>query len=223
MTREKMIDFALSKVGRVAYSMAYPARLGPSFYDCSSFVYYALIAGGFLAKGSTIGNTESLYRLKGKIFEEVYSYQDVRRGDIFIRGCEGNSAGAAGHTGIFLDKDKIIHCSYRANGVNIVDKNNLRSVLDCRRSNRERYFRPVAKIGPQRMNIIDKIGMAIIKVATNVRVAPSTASQIVAIYYPGARVYYDKLVTAEGYLWASYIGRSSGQRRYIALKKQGAF
>lgn len=69
MTREKMIDFALSKVGRVGYSMAYPARLGPRFYDCSSFVYYALIAGGFLPRGTLIGNTESLYKLKGKIFE----------------------------------------------------------------------------------------------------------------------------------------------------------
>ena len=219
MTREKMIDFALSKVGRVGYSMAYPARLGPKFYDCSSFVYYALIAGGFLPKGSLIGNTESLYKLKGKIFEEIYSYEDVRRGDIFIRGIEGRSAGAGGHTGIFLAKDKIIHCSYRANGVSIQDmESGLGFVLDLKRSARERYFRPLANM-TRGERIIDKIGMAIIKVATNVRAAPSVYAPIVAVYYPGAKVYYDRLVEAEGILWGSYIGRDSGKRRYVAIEK----
>lgn len=219
MTREKMIDFALSKVGRVGYSMAYPARLGPSFYDCSSFVYYALISGGFLPKGSPIGNTESLYKLKGQIFEEIYSYEDVRRGDIFIRGIEGASAGAAGHTGIFLEKDKIIHCSYRKNGVSIQDmENGLGFVLDRKRSARERYFRPISATKSQE-RIIDKLGMAIIKVATNVRAAPSVHSPIVALYYPGDKVYYDRLVESEGYLWVSYIGRTSGKRRYVAIEK----
>ncbi len=221
MTREKMIDFALSKVGRVGYSMAYPARLGPKFYDCSSFVYYALIAGGFLPKGSLIGNTESLYKLKGKVFEEIYSYEDVRRGDIFIKGIEGRSAGAGGHTGIFLAKDKIIHCSYRANGVSIQDMaTGLGFVLDRKRSARERYFRPLANL-PRGERIIDKIGMAIIRVATNVRAAPSVYAPIVAVYYPGAKVYYDRLVEAEGYLRASYIGSVSGKRRYVALERRG--
>lgn len=219
MTREKMIDFALSKVGRVGYCMAYPARLGPSFYDCSSFVYYALISGGFLPRGSLIGNTETLYKLKGKIFEEIYSYEDVRRGDIFIRGIEGRSAGAGGHTGIFLAKDKIVHCSYRKNGVAIQDMaTGLGFVLDRKRSARERYFRPIdRRISQER--IIDKIGMAIIRVATNVRAAPSVYAPIVAVYYPGAKVYYDRLVEAEGYLWASYIGSTSGKRRYIAYPR----
>ncbi|MBP2016176.1 peptidoglycan amidohydrolase family protein [Anaerococcus degeneri] len=217
MTREKMIDFALSKVGRVGYCMAYPARLGPSFYDCSSFVYYALISGGFLPRGSLIGNTESLYKLKGKIFEEIYSYENVRCGDIFIRGIEGRSAGAGGHTGIFLAKDKIIHCSYRKNGVAIQDMaTGLGFVLDRKRSAKERYFRPIDRRKSQE-RIIDKIGMAIIRVATNVRAAPSVYAPIVAVYYPGAKVYYDRIVEAEGYVWGSYIGSTSGKRRYFFL------
>lgn len=219
MTREKMIDFALSKVGRVGYCMAYPARLGPSFYDCSSFVYYALISGGFLSRGSLIGNTESLYKLKGKIFEEIYSYENVRCGDIFIRGIEGRSAGAGGHTGIFLAKDKIIHCSYRKNGVAIQDMaTGLGFVLDRKRSAKERYFRPIDRRKSQE-RIIDKIGMAIIRVATNVRAAPSVYAPIVAVYYPGAKVYYDRIVEAEGYVWGSYIGSTSGKRRYFAYPR----
>ena len=219
MTVEKMIDFALSKKGRVAYSMAYPRRLGPKFYDCSSFVYYALIAGGFLPKGTIIGNTETLYRLNGKVFVEIYSYRDVRRGDIFIRGIEGRSQGAAGHTGIFLSRDKIIHCSYRGGGVAINDKTNgLNYYLDQKRSDRERYFRPISGKNKWQM-AIDNIGMAIIRVATNVRAAPTTLSPIVAVYYPGQKVYYDRLVENEGYVWASYIGRNSGKRRYVAIRK----
>ncbi|WP_311492020.1 peptidoglycan amidohydrolase family protein [uncultured Anaerococcus sp.] len=222
MTREKMIDFALSKVGRVAYAMAYPARLGPYFYDCSSFVYYALIAGGFLAKGSAIGNTESLYRLKGKVLREIYSYDEVERGDIFIRGIEGRSAGPYGHTGIFLAKDKIIHCSYGANGVVIADRSTgIGRVLDRKRSVRERYFRPIGLKNQTGVRFIDKIGMAIIKVVTNVRTEPSTKAGIVAAYPAGSVVYYDRLAENEGYLWASYIGRSSGKRRYVAIEKKG--
>ncbi len=219
MTVEKMIDFALSKKGRVAYSMAYPKRLGPNFYDCSSFVYYALIAGGFLPKGTLIGNTESLYRLNSKVFIEIYSYKDVKRGDIFIRGVEGKSAGAAGHTGIFLARDKIIHCSYGAGGVSINDKaTGLNRYLDQKRSDRERYFRPLDRKS-KFQQAVDSIGMALIKVATNVRTAPTRLAQIVAVYYPGGKVYYDRLVENEGYVWASYIGRRSGERRYVAIKK----
>ena len=222
MNREKMIDFALSKVGRVSYSMAYPARLGPRFYDCSSFVYYSLIAGGFLAKDTVIGNTESLYRLKGRALREIYSYEDIKRGDIFIRGIEGRSAGAFGHTGIFLAKDKIIHCSYRANGVAIADRSSgIVKVLDLRRSAKERYFRPIETADHAGPSFIDKIGMAIIKVVTNVRKEPTTEAGIVAAYPPGSVVYYDRLVENEGYVWASYVGRSSGKRRYVAIKKKG--
>ncbi len=220
MSREKMIDFALSKLGRAGYSMAYPARLGPRFYDCSSFVYYSLIAGGFLPKGSVIGNTEGLYKLKGSVLMEIYSYEDIRPGDIFIRGMEGASNGAAGHTGIFLKKDKIIHCSYRENGVNIAGKNSgLSRFLDRRRSSYERYFRPVS--APKKnYKVIEKVGMAFIRVATNVRAAPNTRAAIVALYYPGSALYYDRLVENEGYLWASYIGRDTGKRRYVALERR---
>ena len=78
---DRMIAFALSKHHKVTYSMAYPQRLGPESLDCSSFVYYALIAGGFLPNGTRIGNTESLYKLKGRVFREIYrniSFSDAR-------------------------------------------------------------------------------------------------------------------------------------------------
>lgn len=53
----------------------------------------------------------------------------------------------------------------------------------------------------------------------NVRAKASTASQSVAKYQKGQTLIADKVVTKNGYVWASYIGRSSGKRRYVAIAK----
>ena len=143
---ENMLAYAKSQHRKVGYSMDYPARLGPSYLDCSSFVYFALIAGGFLSQATVIGNTESLFKLKGTVLEEIYSYEQIIPGDIFIRGIEGRTYGANGHTGIFLKKGEIIHCNAVNATVSINGESNfLRYFLDCKRSPHERYFRPVIK------------------------------------------------------------------------------
>ena len=46
---------------------------------------------------------------------------DAQRGDIFIWGRRGASAGAYGHTGMFIDEDNIIHCNYAYNGISVND------------------------------------------------------------------------------------------------------
>ncbi|MBL1227962.1 C40 family peptidase [Enterococcus sp. BWB1-3] len=103
---ETMINWMDQRKGKVSYSMA--ARLGPNSYDCSSAVYFALIAGGFLAAG-TMGNTDSLFgHLENAGWQSANTPQ---RGDIFIWGIRGASGGAAGHTGIFIDNSTIIHCN----------------------------------------------------------------------------------------------------------------
>lgn len=106
---DSVMNFMYSKQGKVGYSMA--ARMGPYSYDCSSAVFFALIAGGFLKQGTGIGNTESLYRLEGTLLTPI-SRSQVRRGDIFVSGRKGASSGSAGHTGIFVSNSQIIHCTY---------------------------------------------------------------------------------------------------------------
>lgn len=117
---ENMIKWMSDRQGKVTYSMN--SRLGPNSYDCSSAVYFALIAGGFLP-ADTMGNTDSLFghlEANGwKQLPEVNGYIDAQRGDIFIWGARGASGGAAGHTGIFTDKDNIIHCNYGYNGITV--------------------------------------------------------------------------------------------------------
>lgn len=112
---DALMNFMYSKQGKVSYSMS--ARMGPYSYDCSSAVFFALIAGGFLKQGSGIGNTESLYRLEGTLLIPI-SRSEVRRGDIFVAGKKGGSSGSAGHTGIFIDNDRIIHCTYSKKNAN---------------------------------------------------------------------------------------------------------
>lgn len=138
--------------GNYPYSMV-RRNLDPGL-DCSSSVYYALIAGEFLSKGTPIGNTETLFKLNGKIFKEIFSYDEVQRGDIFIRGGEGTSAGAGGHTGIFMRKDKIIHSNYSNNGISINDENSyVGYFLDRKRSWKERYFRPIGNVDSTKKSI----------------------------------------------------------------------
>ncbi|MGO3664158.1 MAG: peptidoglycan amidohydrolase family protein, partial [Lactococcus lactis] len=47
---ENMIAWMQARKGKVTYSMT--SRMGPNSYDCSSSVFFAMIAGGFLSSGS---------------------------------------------------------------------------------------------------------------------------------------------------------------------------
>lgn len=119
---DKAINWFEQHLGKVSYSMN--SRLGPNSYDCSSAVHFALIAAGIMPAGARIGNTESMFvdLLKygfRRIETDANGYIAAQRGDIFIWGKQGTSGGAYGHTGIFLDTDRIIHCAYGYNGIHI--------------------------------------------------------------------------------------------------------
>lgn len=117
---DKVIEWFQQRQGRVSYSMI--NRNGASSYDCSSSIYYALIYAGILPQGFRIGNTESMFVDLPKFgFQRIEAdgngYIPTQRGDIFIWGKQGQTSGAGGHTGIYLDSDNIIHCSYGYNGI----------------------------------------------------------------------------------------------------------
>ncbi len=215
--------------GNYPYSMV--RRYGNPGFDCSSAVYYALIAGGVLPKNTPIGNTETLFKLKGKYLDEIYSYKDVRPGDIFIRGGEGTSAGAGGHTGMFYKKDGIVHSNYSNNGISYNDNSSyIGYFLDRRRSRNERYFRPrypgaskPKKSKPRQTStgkkfIKNERWTGTTQTACNVRSDASTNAPIVAMYPMGRKINYDSVYEADGYRWISYIG-GSGKRRYVAYRR----
>lgn len=221
-----------SKSGAPHYSMI--NRYHNPDLDCSSAVFYAYIQGGFLPKNSFIGNTETLFQLVHKgYFIEIFDYKDVQKGDMFIRGGEGKSSGANGHTGIFYKKNGIVHCNYYNNGISYNDENSyIDYFLDRKRSANERYFRPkdlykkttvnkqptVSNSKPQKIS--SKKGKAIVHITTNIRSYPSTSARIVAKYVPNNSFYYDSIYKGNGYYWLSYIAYS-GNRRYVAYKQIG--
>ena len=119
---DKVIEWFAQRQGRVSYSMNY--RNGPSSYDCSSSIYHALIYAGILPAGFRIGNTETEFVDLPKfgfqrIEADINGYIPTQRGDIFIWGKQGQTLGANGHTGVFIDQNNIIHCAYAYNGIHI--------------------------------------------------------------------------------------------------------
>ena len=125
---EKVINhmYALKKKG-ITYSM-YGSRTGvDGTADCSGAVYSALRAGGGYNYGwvpSTESQHDYLLKLGYKLVANNTSL-NAKRGDIFIWGKRGASAGAGGHTGMFIDGQNVIHCNYGRNGVTIGNHDNL--------------------------------------------------------------------------------------------------
>lgn len=120
---ETSIAWMSARAGKVTYSMDY--RNGPGSYDCSSAVYYALMSAGALTAGWAV-NTEYqhdwLIKNGYKLIAENQDW-NAKRGDVFIWGRRGQSSGAGGHTGIFVDPDNIIHCNYARNGITVNNYN----------------------------------------------------------------------------------------------------
>ena len=93
LNMEQAIAWMEARRGKVTYSMDY--RNGPNSYDCSSAVYYALMSAGAISAGWAV-NTEYehdwLIKNGYKLIAENQDW-DAKRGDIFIWGKRGRSAG----------------------------------------------------------------------------------------------------------------------------------
>ncbi|HFU4202304.1 TPA: peptidoglycan amidohydrolase family protein [Streptococcus suis] len=120
---ETSIRWMSDRVGKVSYSMDY--RNGPNSYDCSSAVYYALMAGGAISAGWAV-NTEYMHDWlirNGYVLVAENKPFNAQRHDVFIWGKRGYSSGEGGHAGIFVDNVNIIHCNFKRNGITIDDYN----------------------------------------------------------------------------------------------------
>lgn len=144
---EQAIKWFSDRLGKVNYSMT--NRNGPNSYDCSSAVYHSLISAGIMPQGTWVGNTESMFRdLPRYGFERIQPMPgtinvfDVKRGDIFIWGRQGASAGALGHTGLLVNHNDMIHCNYGSNGITI---NNYNYIWQLNGSPAEAWYRYTGK------------------------------------------------------------------------------
>ncbi|GAA0057861.1 glucosaminidase domain-containing protein [Streptococcus canis] len=120
---ETAIAWMAARAGKVTYSMDY--RNGPSSYDCSSAIYYALMSAGAISAGWAV-NTEYMHDWlikNGYVLIAENQDWNSQRGDVVIWGLRGQSAGAGGHVVMFVDSDNIIHCNYANNGITINNYN----------------------------------------------------------------------------------------------------
>ena len=160
---DKVIEWFQQRQGRVSYSMDY--RNGPNSYDCSSAIYHALIYAGILPQGFRIGNTETEFVDLPKfgfqrIEADINGYIPTQRGDIFIWGKQGYTNGADGHTGIYLDNDNIIHCSYGYRGIHTDNHDDLARVNNTQYLTIFRYTgKPQNAPAPQSEAIDDVINI----------------------------------------------------------------
>lgn len=215
----------------VRYSMY--KRMQAGYRDCSSSVFESMIKAGVLTEGSYIGITDTLIEMgeAGRVLVPISGSQ-VRRGDIFVMGRRGASAGAAGHTGVFVGDGKIIHCNYRNNGVTI---NPIYFPLS---TNADRHFFRIVENAP-RMSTNDAIKKGVSngyntnpiklkdEIATaecivkeiNIRTKPSFTAPVVDKLYRGGKIKYRAVYKADGYRWLEF-KTVNGDIRYIAYRKE---
>lgn len=73
-------------------------------------------------------------------------------------------------------------------------------------------------ITPKRVTV-PSAGRFTAKYTINIREKPSVASTAHDVYRPGESVNYDQMLDRGGYTWISWIGRTSGKRRYMAIRR----
>ena len=237
---DKMMDYAKSRWHKPKYVLG-GGRIGKEASyqsatdDCSSFVFKCGKVGGFIPESMWNGSTEDLFRLarQGKYLKEI-PYSEVRRGDIFVKGEEGASAGSYGHTGIFTRKGEIIHCNAGDNWTvttndesegywyylddSFIPVRFFRWVGgDVKEAPKKKPASPSKVAGARKVK--DEKWHGYTTTFCNVRSGPSTASPVVAQYGPHDVIYYDEVWEGNGYRWISYIGESSGQRRWVAYRR----
>ncbi|WP_367368283.1 peptidoglycan amidohydrolase family protein [Schleiferilactobacillus harbinensis] len=175
--------YQLQKAG-VTYSMDGSRTGTDGTADCSGAVYAALRAGGMPSAGWVL-NTESMHNwLLANGWQRVADNSDwnAQRGDVFIWGKIGQSGGAGGHTGIFIDHDNIIHCNYANNGVSI---NNHDAYWEA---DGEPYFYAYRYAGAQEADQGDDNDMDLSKLTS---LAPVTAYGVAWITNPNGAALWD--------------------------------
>lgn len=207
-----LINWFQCRLGKVTYSME--SRYGPNSYDCSSAMYYALNESGFLPLG-TMGNTETLFN-----HLEAHGWTQLndsfyQKGDIFIWGVRGSTSGSAGHTGVFIDSENIIHCNFTANGISI---NNYESYWETKNKPECTVYRYTATDMPSFINyeLKNLSGVFIPNRRLPVCSEPTQISEALDYYEAGQSINYDSYCVFDNYIWISYISYT-GFRRFIAI------
>ena len=224
---DAVISWFRTRQGKVTYDMY--NRLGPYSYDCSSAVFSALIAGGFLPVGTPLGSTESLYQLEGTLLIPI-SRSEARYGDIFVAGVKGLSQFEDGHTGVFVGNERIIHCVGARNGIAETQLEGWYGAglpLYCYRLRGGQNSTPQPQPDPKPnpgtgtaetlVTSYAESGRFTANQTVNIHNQYSKTSAVAATLYAGESVTYDSVYITNKFVWISYIS-FSGVRRYVPIR-----
>lgn len=113
---ERSIQWMESIAGDDAHGYSMSSRYSPNF-DCSSFISFALIFGGFNVRYDSV--TWNLYsQLRADGWQEIGMNEPRQRGDIFLSE-RGGSGG--GHVVMCTDGAKMVHAGSTAKGILVED------------------------------------------------------------------------------------------------------
>lgn len=241
--RERVVEKARSQLGVRYYSMHEgPRGSAVEGWGCAMFYAWCLnevLGTGYYGScynfaGDALGHDD--YDQGGGEFEFV-SALDAQPGDAVIYGAagyDGTDSDDYGHIAMYVGGGNVIGAMGRgkpgdANYLNIgisetpVSKQSLAGVtryIRCKRLASESARPKSPSTGSYTTEEMVWVNQKVtVRTDTlNVRDRPSVKTgAIKAQYRHGDVIYLDGIVLGDGYVWGSYKGATSGQRRYVAL------
>ena len=195
-TRRCIIDTARAQLGK---PYVWGAE-GPDTFDCSGLVYYCYQACGYYFDHRAW--TGTLMYMGYEVYESNLEMADL----VFP---------FEGHVQMYTENGYIIH-SPRPNDV--VTEEYLSTVWTARRL--------IEGSGGTSGGGSSNAESGLVTVTydfLNIRAQATTSSEIVSQYSKGDSFYFDQKVSNSECIWLSYIGQSSGLRRYCCGKNPDGF
>lgn len=229
---EKMVQWMIAIANDNRHGYSQYNRQGPD-YDCSSLTIEAAHRAGYPVKkyGATYtGNMKQAFLKAG--FRDVTRSVNLRTGGGLKRGDVLLSERY--HVEVYIGNGQLV-------GANSDERGGIVGRLQGDQTGREiwvkPYFvyrkgwdcvlRPPVESGSKASSSSSSDGKFIKNerwkgttlAVCNVRSAPSVSASVVAQYGKGEVIRYDSVYEGDGYRWISYIGASSGKRRYVAYRR----
>lgn len=139
----------------------------------------------------------------------AFDRSKVRRGDILWR---------SGHTGVAVSATKQSEAVMDENGGlggRSGDQTGREVAVNPLSSNWSRIYRYDG--AAKQETVFEGVQAVTFKKNSRVHVAPDTKSKTTYTYKAGETVILDGVLFAQGYTWGTYVGASTGERRYVIL------